>query len=248
MMLHMMRIFFTGGFRKPREVNWILGVLLLVLGMVEGFMGYSLPDDLLSGTGLRAVSAFILSIPVIGTWMHWAVFGGDYPGDIILPRFYSLHILLVPGIILALIGCTWHWCGSRSTPNSRPAGDREQRGRSAGAAHLRRQGRRFLRHRHRCDRHDGRLFQINPIWNLGPYNPSQVSAGVQPDFYMGFLDGMVRVWPAWEVRNLFGHYTLILGHRLDLRKLLAERPQGHLQVIIDLQVKPQLRSGAECLA
>ena len=103
MMLHMMRVFFTGAFRKPREVNWILGVLLLVLGMAEGFLGYSLPDDLLSGTGLRAVSAFILSIPVIGTWMHWAVFGGDYPGEIIIPRFYSLHILLIPGIILALI-------------------------------------------------------------------------------------------------------------------------------------------------
>ncbi len=52
------------------------------------------------------------------------------------------------------------------------------------------------------------VFQINPIWNLGPYNPSQVSAGVQPDFYMGFLDGMVRVWPAWETRNLFGHYMV----------------------------------------
>ena len=101
MMLHMMRVFFTGGFRKPREVNWIIGVLLLILGMAEGFLGYSLPDDLLSGTGLRAVSAFILSIPVIGTWTHWAVFGGDYPGDIIIPRFYSIHILLIPGIILA---------------------------------------------------------------------------------------------------------------------------------------------------
>jgi len=52
------------------------------------------------------------------------------------------------------------------------------------------------------------LFQINPIWALGPYNPSQVSAGVQPDFYMGFLDGLVRIWPAWEVRNLFGHYMI----------------------------------------
>ncbi len=104
MMLHMARVFFTGAFRKPRELNWILGVLLLVLGMAEGFLGYSLPDDLLSGTGLRAVSAFILSIPVIGTWMHWLVFGGDYPGTLVIGRFYALHILLIPGIILALVG------------------------------------------------------------------------------------------------------------------------------------------------
>ncbi|HET8589494.1 MAG TPA: cytochrome b N-terminal domain-containing protein, partial [Nakamurella sp.] len=90
MMLHMMRVFFTGAFRKPRELNWILGVLLLVLGMAEGFLGYSLPDDLLSGTGLRAVSAFLLSIPVIGTWMHWLVFGSDYPGTLVIGRFYSL--------------------------------------------------------------------------------------------------------------------------------------------------------------
>ena len=81
MIVHMMRIFFTGAFRKPREVNWIIGVLLLILGMVEGFLGYSLPDDLLSGTGLRIASAIMLSIPVVGTWMHWALFGGDFPGD-----------------------------------------------------------------------------------------------------------------------------------------------------------------------
>ena len=95
--------------------------------MAEGFLGYSLPDDLLSGTGLRAVSAFILSVPVIGTWMHWAVFGGDYPGDIIIPRFYSLHILLIPGIILALIAVhvalVWfqkhtHFAAPKATENN----------------------------------------------------------------------------------------------------------------------------------
>ena len=103
--IHMMRIFFTGAFRRPREANWIIGCLLLVLAMFEGFFGYSLPDDLLSGTGVRAaMSGIVLGIPVVGTWIHWALFGGDFPGVIIIPRLYVLHILLFPGIILALIG------------------------------------------------------------------------------------------------------------------------------------------------
>ncbi|MDQ2847935.1 MAG: ubiquinol-cytochrome c reductase cytochrome b subunit [Actinomycetota bacterium] len=209
MMLHMMRVFFTGAFRKPRELNWILGVLLLVLGMAEGFLGYSLPDDLLSGTGLKAVSAFILSIPVIGTWMHWAVFGGDYPGTLIIGRFYALHILLIPGIILAVIGLhvalVWfqkhtQFPEPRATENN-VVGVRVLPTFAA-------KGGGFFAVVFGIIAIMAGVFQINPIWNLGPYNPSQVSAGVQPDFYMGFLDGMVRVWPAWEPRNIFGHYEI----------------------------------------
>ncbi|NNG34670.1 cytochrome b [Nakamurella aerolata] len=209
MMLHMMRIFFTGAFRKPREGNWVIGVLLLVLGMAEGFLGYSLPDDLLSGTGLRAVSAFILSIPVIGTWTHWAIFGGDYPGTEIIPRFYSLHILLIPAILLALIavhvGFVWfqkhtQFPGPRATEKN-VVGVRVLPTFAA-------KGGGFFAVVFGIIAVMGGIFQINPVWNLGPYNPSQVSAGIQPDFYMGFLDGMARVWPPWEVRNLFGHYMI----------------------------------------
>ena len=102
--MHLFRIFFTGAFRKPREANWVIGCLLLILAMFEGFFGYSLPDDLLSGTGLRAAFGGItMGIPVIGTWMHWLIFGGDFPGTIIIPRLYIAHMLLFPGIILALI-------------------------------------------------------------------------------------------------------------------------------------------------
>src|ERR1700735_1580926 len=101
-MVHLARVFFTGAFRRPREANWVIGSLLLILAMFEGYFGYSLPDDLLSGTGLRAAfSSITLGIPVVGTWLHWALFGGDFPGDIIIPRLYALHILLLPGIILA---------------------------------------------------------------------------------------------------------------------------------------------------
>src|SRR5207302_8177147 len=96
MATHMLRIFFTGAFRKPRETNWLIGSLLLILGAAEGFTGYSLPDDLLSGTGIRAaMSGGVLSMPIIGTWLHWALFGGEFPGTVVIPRFYTIHILIV---------------------------------------------------------------------------------------------------------------------------------------------------------
>lgn len=117
-MVHLARIFFTGAFRRPpREANWVIGSLLLILAMFEGYFGYSLPDDLLSGIGLRAaLSSITMSVPIVGTWLHWALFGGDFPcgglgyqcsavGTLLPPRMYALHILLIPpGIILALIG------------------------------------------------------------------------------------------------------------------------------------------------
>ena len=79
-MVHLARIFFTGAFRRPREANWVIGSLLLILSMFEGYFGYSLPDDLLSGIGLRAaLSSITLGMPVIGTWLHWVLFGGDFP-------------------------------------------------------------------------------------------------------------------------------------------------------------------------
>src|SRR6478609_863887 len=88
MLIHMCRVFFTGAFRKPRELNWLIGLGLIGLGIIEGFVGYSLPDDLLSGTGLRIADAIMLSIPVVGTWLSFMIFGGTFPGDVIIDRFY----------------------------------------------------------------------------------------------------------------------------------------------------------------
>jgi ubiquinol-cytochrome c reductase cytochrome b subunit len=104
MLIHMFRVFFTGAFRKPRELNWLIGLTLIVLGIIEGFAGYTLPDDLLSGTGLRIADAIMLSIPVLGTWVSFLVFGGTFPGDVIIGRFYIVHVLLIPAILAALIG------------------------------------------------------------------------------------------------------------------------------------------------
>lgn len=200
-LVHMCRIFFTGAFRKPRETNWLIGVVLLFLGMAEGFMGYSLPDDLLSGTGLRIVSAIVLSIPFLGTFIHYALFGGEFPGTVIIGRFYILHVLLLPGIILALIGAHLllvfkqkhtQWPGPKATEDN-VVGHRFYpifAAKGAALSMLTFGVVALL----------GGLVQINPYWLIGPYNPSQVSAGSQPDWYMFWSDGLARLFPAWEIR------------------------------------------------
>ena len=103
MFVHMMRVFFTGAFRKPREINWLFGFLLFFLGMFTGFTGYSLPDDLLSGTGVRFMQGAILSVPIVGTYLSMFLFGGEFPGGDFVARFYSAHVLLLPGIMLGLV-------------------------------------------------------------------------------------------------------------------------------------------------
>ena len=101
--VHMLRIFFTGAFRKPRELNWVVGFILFILAMAEGFTGYSLPDDLLSGNGLRIIDGMIKGIPLIGTWTSYLLFGGEFPGMAIVGRLYTLHILLLPLILIGLL-------------------------------------------------------------------------------------------------------------------------------------------------
>src|SRR5262245_4459105 len=103
MFVHMLRVLLTGAYRKPRELNYMIGALLLVLGILEGFAGYSLPDDLLSGTGLRIAEGLMRSIPVVGTYVSFFTFGGEFPGDDFISRLYTVHVLLIPGLILALI-------------------------------------------------------------------------------------------------------------------------------------------------
>ncbi|ULE32098.1 cytochrome bc1 complex cytochrome b subunit [Mycobacterium sp. IDR2000157661] len=217
-MVHLARIFFTGAFRRPREANWVIGSLLLILAMFEGYFGYSLPDDLLSGIGLRAaMSSITLGMPVIGTWLHWALFGGDFPCGgvgytctevgIWIPRMYALHILLIPGIILALIGVHLALVWFQKHTQFPGPGRTEKNvvgvrvmpvfAVKSGAFFAMTVGVLGLM---------GGLLQINPIWNLGPYRPSQVSAGSQPDFYMMWTEGAARIFPPWEI--YLGNYTI----------------------------------------
>ncbi|MGF6881019.1 ubiquinol-cytochrome c reductase cytochrome b subunit [Nocardia sp. GAS34] len=206
--IHLLRIFFTGAFRKPREANWIIGSLLLILAMFEGFFGYSIPDDLLSGTGLRAAFGGItMGIPVIGTWMHWLIFGGDFPGTIIIPRLYVAHVLLLPGIILALIAAhvalVWYQKHTQFPGPGRT--EKNVVGARIVPVFAADQGA-FFMFTLGIVAVMGGVLQINPIWNLGPYNPSQVSAGSQPDFYMMWTDGLARLMPPWEL--YLGRYTV----------------------------------------
>jgi quinol---cytochrome-c reductase cytochrome b subunit len=213
--VHMLRIFFTGAFRKPRELNWIIGVSLFWLGFVEGFAGYSLPDDALSGTGLRIASAIILSIPLVGSWVATSLFGGEFPGHLILGRMYIAHVLLVPAILLALIAAHMgllvkqkhtQWPGpGRSEHNV--VGVRMFPAFAAKAGG-------FFMIVFATIAFLGGLFQINPIWIFGPYKPAVVSAASQPDWYVMFLDGSTRLMPPWEAR-----FPLWPGHDYTLPPL-----------------------------
>ncbi len=197
--VHMLRVFFTGAFRKPREVNWLIGVGLLSLSLIAGFAGYSLPDDLLSGTGLRFVDGLIRSIPIIGTWAEFFVFGGEYPGSILIPRLYMVHILLVPGILLGLISAHLALVVYHKHTQYPGAGRTENNvvGYPLFPIYMAKAGGFFfivfgflvLM---------GGFFQINPVWLYGPYDPAKVTAGSQPDWYMGWVEGAIRIIPAME--------------------------------------------------
>ncbi|MFJ9673433.1 cytochrome bc complex cytochrome b subunit [Streptomyces sp. NPDC101221] len=203
--VHLLRIFFTGAFRRPREVNWLIGVTLFMLALVEGFAGYSLPDDLLSGTGLRIAQGIMLSIPVVGTYISMFVFGGQYPGEDIVPRLYSLHILLLPGLLLALV--TLHLILVFYLKHTQWAGRGRTNRNAVGKPMF----------PHFMTNSSGLFFmvfgvltvlaavaQINPIWTYGPYRPDIISTGSQPDWYVGFLEGSLRLMPPFE--------TAVAGH------------------------------------
>ena len=174
MLAHSLRIFFTGAFRKPREINWLIGVSLLAIGLIEGFAGYSLPDDLLSGTGLRFVDGLIRSIPIIGTWAEFFVFAGEFPGELIVPRLYMVHILLIPAVLLGLIAAhlalvVYH--KHTQFPGAGP--QRRQRGRLPGLPGLHGQGRRLLLHRLRRDHPDGWADADQPGVDVRPVQPGR---------------------------------------------------------------------------
>ncbi|HSU00817.1 MAG TPA: cytochrome bc complex cytochrome b subunit [Geodermatophilus sp.] len=206
--IHLLRIFFTGAFRRPRETNWFIGIALLLLSFGMGFTGYSMPDDLLSGTGLRIVSAIILAIPVVGTWVHWAVFNGDYVGEFIVGRMYIMHVLIFPAIILALIAVHLLILVKQKHTQFPGPGRTEHNvvGNRLFPAFAGKAGGLFFIVFGVCAALGG-LVQINPVWLWGPYNPAQVSAASQPDWYVMFLDGSTRLFPAWDI-NLPGNYQI----------------------------------------
>lgn len=208
--VHMLRIFFTGAFRKPRELNWIIGFLLFVMSLLEGFCGYSLPDDLLSGTGLRIADGVVLSIPIVGTYVSFFLFGGQFPGNVVIQRLFTIHILLVPGLILGLI--TAHLILVFYQKHTQWAGPGRNEKNVVGLplmpVYMAKAGGFFFLV-FGVIAFIGGMVSINPVWLYGPYVPNQLTAGSQPDWYIGFLEGGLRMMPNLEW-NFWGH-TLSLN-------------------------------------
>ena len=217
---HMARVFFTGAFRKPRELNWVIGTVLLLLAMVEGFAGYSLPDDLLSGTGLRVMEGFVQSTPILGPYISYLMFGGAFPGELIIGRLYMAHILLVPALLIGLF--TAHIVMVALHKHTQYPGPGKTNDNVVGfpvmPVYAAKAGGFFFIVFGIISLISG-LVAINPVWMYGPYDPSPVTAGVQPDWYMGFADGALRLLPGWLEFYIAGYpisLNLALGSILLL--------------------------------
>ncbi|MGX1915392.1 cytochrome bc1 complex cytochrome b subunit [Streptomyces phaeochromogenes] len=209
--LHTLRHFLTGSFRKPREVNWLIGFTMLILVILEGFFGYSLPDDLLSGTGLRIASGITLAVPLVGTYAHMLLFGGEFPGTEIVPRLYPVHILLIPGLIFILLSVHLILVFYHKHTQFRGPGRTEKNvvGEPLWPNYTAKAGGFFFLVFGLLALLAG-LAQINPVWRYGPFRSDQISQGSQPDWYMGFLEGALRAMPAWEF-VIPGGYTINMG-------------------------------------
>jgi ubiquinol-cytochrome c reductase cytochrome b subunit len=202
---HLARIFFTGAFRRPREPNWIIGLTLLLLAIVNGFAGYSLLDDQLSGSGLRIAYSVAISVPVVGTWMASLLFGGNFPGDDIINRLFTIHVFIVPALIAALLVVHLgllvrhkhtHFAGHGAT-------DRNVVGERLWPTYVAKASSVFFLTA-AVIMGLGGLVQINPIWIYGPFRVENISSASQPDWYMGWLEGALRLMPPWELRA-FGY-------------------------------------------
>lgn len=205
LLVHMVRVFVTGAFRKPRDINWMIGLTLFLLSVFNGFSGYSLPGDLLSGIGLRIAYSIAESVPVIGPWMVYLFFGGQFPSDQLTHRLYLLHVFVVPLLILGLLGAhlalVWHQKHTqfpgKGRTNKRVVGSQLWPTYTARSVAL------FCGVSGVIVILSG-VAQINPIWLYGPYRAGTVSSFAQPDWYVGWLEGALRLFPAWRV-HVFGY-------------------------------------------
>jgi ubiquinol-cytochrome c reductase cytochrome b subunit len=208
--LHVLRVFFTGAFRKPRDLTYLIGVAMLAVALLEGYLGYSLVDDLLSGMGLAIGYSVAISFPVIGPYLATLLWGGPFPGSAaFLPRMFITHVLIIPLLIAGLLALHLTLVASRHHTQFRESPDTTER-RVVGVPAFPGQAPRslglmfavfgvlFLL---------GGLVQINPIWLWGPYHVGDGTNGAQPDWYLGWLIGALRLVPGFDVT--VGSYTLV---------------------------------------
>ncbi|MEV4574819.1 cytochrome bc complex cytochrome b subunit [Nonomuraea jabiensis] len=229
---HLCRVFFTGAFRRPRELTWMLGVVLFGLVLFESFLGVSLPGDQLAMAGLRQAQGLLLSIPLVGTYLSAFAFDGEFPGQV-LSRIFVTHVLLVPGILMAVVPLhalilTWRQKHTERRSSRRESEERANEERS-GRDHE------HERRSSQPDRVTGGPFfpyfavnngatalftmgaiaalatfvRVNPVWEHGAYSPGGYVPSAQPFWYFGVLDGAQRLVPPWEIT--VGGYVLQPG-------------------------------------
>jgi len=238
--LQLLRLFFTGAFRRPRVLNWLIWVILLVLGMAVGWTGGILPNDMMSGGSLGVLQAVLESIPVVGTRLMLWVFGGDVPGHDIIPRLFWVHALLpvaMAGLFALrrrLVRRHGHTRFAGPPGSGRLGSLKRAPAAAAVAMFFATCGVLALL---------GTLAQVNPVWLSGPYQPGSISAGAVPDWYMGFLDGALRIMPGWQL-EVSGHplilailvpavlvpgafFTLLAAYPLIERRLTGDRGVHH---------------------
>lgn len=202
---HLVRLYFTAAYRKPREINWIIGLTLLVLALANGFFGYSLGDDMLSGAGLRIGYAITLSVPFIGPWLSYLIFGGTVPNDATIPRMYEWHIFLIPALIALLIGAhlALIW---RQMHTNYPGKGRNNKvivGSRLWPTYTLKSVALFFAV-FAVTAALGAWTQIDPIWVYGPYKSVGILPGAQPDWYLGWVEGAMRLFPGVNLR-LWGY-------------------------------------------
>lgn len=202
--LHMLRILFTGAFRRPREINYHVGIGLLMLTFAAGFTGYSLPYDALAGTGIRIAYSSLLAVPYVGDQLAFWIFGGNFPAGNLVPRFYVFHVLMIPALLIGLISVHLViMTRQRHTQFPRPGID----------------GHRFVVGKplwpSQFSASTTLMLWISGLlaaaavlipWSdvllIGPYVAGEVGNQAQPDWFLFWLEGALRVFPALEFRML----------------------------------------------
>src|SRR6202012_5712363 len=153
----------------------------------------------------RIFGGVLEGVPIVGTYTSFFLFGGEFPGTAVIPRMYILHVFLIPGLILALVAAHLFIMFHQKHTQMPAKGNTERNvvGQPLYPYFIAKGGAWFFV-----------IFgalallatfaQINPVWLYGPYTPVAISSASQPDFYMGLLEGSLRIMPAWEI-NFLGH-------------------------------------------